>query len=196
MISNIRFENGRLYIEDEDGTVKEFSSAKDFCTPELASPYGEPFEWILDKEKEGKSMDILDIYKRKSVENIKNYYDEEIEKKRNEIEVVKEVKHVTDKFEQEVKKLIDKYGDAIYFDEDYFEDCFTVDAEDTEEIEDLLYRKDECFDELTDKLDEIKAHLELLPPVNETTYDAVMPIFKTYGVVDEEGKITPYTPNK
>ena len=146
-------------------------------------------------KKEGINMELLNIYKEKSLNNINKYYDELRNKEYNKNEAVKAVNELTEKFRENVNKLIEKYGeDVIVYDECYFEDSIIADIDDTEEILKLHELENECIDELNEKIKEIKAHLQLLPAVEESSHDAVMSILKTYGVVDKDGKVTPYTP--
>lgn len=213
MISSINYNDGKLYMVDEDGNKHEIApttlSCSDIELCQAGRGYGKSFiecssldelcdrvKKIEEEKKEGINMELLDMYREKSLNNICKYYDELREKEYNKNEAGKAVNDLTEKFRENINKLIEKYGeDVVIYDECYFEDSIIVDIDDTEEIIKLHEDEHKCINEFENKIKEIKAHLHLLPPVNETTYDAVMPILKSYGVVNDEGKLTPYNPS-
>ena len=122
------------------------------------------FGYIKEEEikKEGINMELLNIYKEKSLHNINKYYEELRDKEYNKNEAVKAVNELTEKFKENVNKLIEKYGeDVIVYDECYFEDSIMADIDDTEEITHLYEKEKECTDEFNEKIKEINAHLQL-----------------------------------
>ena len=156
-------------------------------------------EKILN-EKEEKEMKLLEIYKEKSIENIKKYYKLKREEIRNNNIVQQDVDFVVNEFKEKMKSLlerytfgnIDKFG--AYIDEfdiicnigrQYV--CYGDDNEITK-LDEMEYEELRAIDE---KIEEVKGHLEL---VDEKDHYLIIEVLKNYSIVDSNGKVKPYVP--
>lgn len=164
------------------------------------------------EEKEGINMDLLKLYNKKSIKNINMYYDKLVKEERENDVVEKEYNAILDKFLKDLQKLIEKYNvynkhNGSYLEED--EDFACCDNEEiksmlalpayfvhdeTEKEHEIETKRQNELHQLEENIEELNAHFCLMPPVETDSHDQVMKILKAYGVVDENGKLTPYTP--
>lgn len=185
---------GTLKLHDCDDTI----DAIRYCVEDI-----ENTNKYLEK-KEGENMKILNMYVEKSQENIRKYYDNLIEMEKNNDVVTKEYDELINKFMEDMEKLAEKYNELNTPNGSYLtEDCgdydfhYMVVHKSTEKEE--MYHK-VCNDELKqlhDKIDEINAQLEMVDMFgdeNNCDYDTVQGILVEYGVINENGRLTPYTP--
>lgn len=160
-------------------------------------------KYVLGK-KEGENMKILNMYVEKSQENIRKYYDNLIEMERNNDVVAKEYDELINKFVKDMEKLAEKYNESNTPNGSYLtEDCGDYDfhymvSHKITEKEEMYYKlRDEEMKQLHEKIEEINAQLEMLDMFgdeNNANYDVVQDILTEYGVINENGRLTPYTP--
>ena len=157
------------------------------------------------EKKEGENMKILNMYVEKSQENIRKYYDNLIKLEENNDVVKKEYDKVVEGYKKAMEELAEKYnevnsptGSFIIIEPAFgMESRFTVVHKTTEKEE--MYHK-LCNDELKqlhDNVEEINAQLEMLDMFgdeNNANYDMLQSILIEYGVINENGRLTPYTP--
>lgn len=253
MISELKMEDGRMYMVDSEGNEHEISpkvdvSVNDYMKWSEPTSY-EPYEPVGEnlynelkiddsgititceslrncddtidamrycvedikntnkylEKKEGENMKILNMYVDKSQENIRKYYNNLIEMEKNNDVVQKEYDEVVESYKKAMEELAEKYnevnsptGSFIMINPAFgMESRFTVLHKTTEKEE--MYHK-LCNDELKqlhDKVDEINAQLEMINMFgdeNNANYDVVQDILIEYDVINENGRLTPYTP--
>ena len=172
-----------------------------YCVEDIKNT--KKMEEFLNK-KEGENMKILNMYVEKSQENIRKYYDNLIEMEKNNDVVTKEYDELINKFMEDMEKLAEKYNELNTPNGSYLtEDCGDYDfhymvVHKNTEKEEMYYKlRDEELKQLHDKIDEINAQLEMVDMFgdeNNCDYDTVQGILVEYGVINENGRLTPYTP--
>jgi len=161
-------------------------------------------EMIINAKEEGENMKILNMYVEKSQENIRKYYDNLIEIEKNNDVVAKEYDELINKFVKDMEKLAEKYNESNTPNGSYLtEDCGDYDfhymvSHKITEKEEMYYKlRDEEMKQLHEKIEEINAQLEMLDMFgdeNNANYDVVQDILTEYGVINENGRLTPYAP--
>lgn len=157
----------------------------------------------LKGKKEGNKMKLLNMYVGKSEENIVNYYDNlRKEEEKNDI-VKQEYEALVSKFTENMLELAEKYNEnntpnGSYLVEDGAIDCGYLLIHKYNEKEEMYSKlqRDE-LQQLHDKIDEINAQIEcveMFGDENNANYDMVQSILIEYGVINENGRLTPYTP--
>lgn len=183
---------------------KAFIEAIKHYEPSCSIDLGTLNLYNYEEKKEGKNMKLLNMYVEKSQENIRKYYDNLIKIEENNDIVKKEYDELTNKFVEDMEKLAEKYNELNTPNGSYLiEDCgdydfhYMVVHKNTEKEE--MYHK-LCNDELKqlhDKVEEINAQIEMIDMFgdeNNANYDMLQSILIEYGVINENGRLTPYTP--
>lgn len=157
------------------------------------------------EKKEGKNMKLLNMYVEKSQENIRKYYDNLIEMEEKNDIVKQDYDYIVEKYKKAMEELAERYNEAnsptgsFIITEPAFgmESRFKV-VHKTTEKEEMFYKlRDDELKQLHDKIDEINAQLEMVNMFgdeNNADYDVVQGMLVEYGVINENGRLTPYTP--
>lgn len=156
----------------------------------------------LVNKKEGNKMELLRLYNKKSNQNINEHYDLLIEHEKENDVVRKEFEELVDKFNEDLENLANKYNPynavkGTYIIEDECSDFdipYSLFHDNTEKEKEINSMRVDELHKLDEKIEEINAHFQLLPIVEATSHEQVMEILKAYGVVNDVGQLTPYTP--
>ena len=149
-------------------------------------------------KKEGENMKLLNMYVEKSEKNIKDYYEKLLDEEYNNREVVKEFKTLCDKFQEDLAKLAEKTTSnkcrLVEIDLEYFESGYGIECNPTEEEIEIREKLSEELRNLHDKIDEVNAQLEIIGNDENSSHHDVNYVLHNYGIIDENNKLTPYTP--
>lgn len=150
------------------------------------------------EKKEGKDMKVLNMYVEKSEKNIKDYYAKLLNEEYNNREVVKEFDDLCNKFQEDLAKLAEKTADEkirlIELEYEDFESGYGIECNPTEEEQEIKEKLSEELRNLHDKIDEVNAQLEIITNDEYSTYHDINYVLRNYGIIDENNKLTPYTP--
>ena len=154
------------------------------------------------EEKEGKDMKLLNMYVEKSEGNIRKYYKNLIELEKNNDVVQKEYDKVVEGYKKAMEELAEKYnevnsptGSFIIIEPAFgMESRFTVVHKTTEKEEMYTNLCNEELKQLHDKIDEVNAQLEIIGNDEHSSHRDVNYVLHNYGIIDENNKLTPYTP--
>lgn len=149
-----------------------------------------------NNKKEGKNMKLLNMYVEKSEKNIKDYYGKLLDEEYNSREVVKEFNTLCDKFQEDLAKLAEKTAndDIKLIELDYFESGYGIECNPTKEEQEIREKLSEELRNLHDKIDEVNAQLEIIGNDEHSSHHDVNYVLHNYGIIDENYKLTPYTP--
>ena len=160
----------------------------------------EKLEEFLNK-KEGENMKILNMYVEKSQDNIRKYYHNLIEMEKNNDVVTKEYDELINKFVEDMEKLAEKYNESNTPNGSYLtEDCgdydfhYMVSHKTTEKEEMYMNLCNEEFKQLREKIEEVQAQLEIITNDENSSYHDINYVLHNYGIIDDNGKLTPYNP--
>lgn len=129
--------------------------------------------------EENKVMKILDIYEERELE----YIEDEFVLEREEILEKDKFKSLYNKFMKEIKDLYKKeYNEELKYEFVLGKDF--IEKINKEKIEDLVEGKRLQIKNLKEKLEEVKARLEMTDD-----YDKQVEILKAYDILNEEGMI-------
>lgn len=178
------------YIKHHDDSL----DALRYCIDDITSTKK------LCEEKEGENMKILNMYVEKSQENIRKYYKNLMEMEANNDVVTKEYDELTNKFVEDMEKLAEKYNESSTPNGSYLTYCgdydfhYIVLRKPTEKEE--MYHKlcDEELKQLREKIEEVQAQLEIITNDENSSYHDINYVLHNYGIIDDNGKLTPYTP--
>lgn len=152
------------------------------------------------EKKEGENMKILNMYVEKSQENIRNYYKNLMEMEANNDVVTKEYNELTNKFVEDMEKLAEKYNESSTPNGSYLTYCgdydfhYIVLRKPTEKEEMYHKLRDEELKQLREKIEEVQAQLEIITNDENSSYHDINYVLHNYGIIDDNGKLTPYTP--
>ena len=153
------------------------------------------------EKKEGENMKILNMYVEKSQENIRKYYNNLIEMEKNNDVVTKEYDELINKFVEDMEKLAEKYNESNTPNGSYLtEDCGDYDfhymvSHKMNEKEEMYYKlREEELKQLREKIEEVQAQLEIITNDKNSSYHDINYVLHNYGIIDDNGKLTPYTP--
>lgn len=182
---------GTLKLYDCDDTI----DAMRYCVEDIKNT-----NKYLEK-KEGENMKILNMYVEKSQGNIRKYYDNLIEMEKNNDVVTKEYDELINKFMEDMEKLAEKYNELNTPNGSYLtEDCgdydfhYMVVHENTEKEEMYYKLREEELKQLREKIEEVQAQLEIITNDENSSYHDINYVLHNYGIIDDNGKLTPYTP--
>lgn len=201
MISELRMDDGRMYMVDSEGNEHEIAPTVDVDVNDYMkwlepTPY-EPMEEFLNK-KEGKDMKLLNMYVEKSENNIKDYYEKLLNEEYDNREVVKEFEDLCNKFQEDLAKLAEKTADEkirlIELEYEDFESGYGIECNPTEEEQEIREKISEELRNLHDKIDEVNAQLEIITSDENSSHHDINYVLHNYGIIDENYKLTPYTP--
>ena len=152
-------------------------------------------------KKEGENMKLLNMYVDKSQENIRKYYNNLIEMEINNDVVQKEYDELINKFIEDMEKLAEKYNESNTPNGSYLtEDCGDYDfhyvvSHKMNEKEEMYYKlREKELKQLPDKIDEVNAQLEIITSDENSSHHDINYVLHNYGIIDENYKLTPYTP--
>ena len=149
-------------------------------------------------KKEGKDMKLLNMYVEKSEKNIKDYYEKLLNEEYNNREVVKEFDDLCNKFQEDLAKLAEKTADEkirlIELEYEDFESGYGIECNPTEEEQEIREKLSEELRNLHDKIDEVNAQLEIITSDENSSHHDINYVLHNYGIIDENYKLTPYTP--
>ena len=152
----------------------------------------------IEIKKEGKDMKLLNMYVEKSEKNIKDYYEKLLNEEYDNREVVKEFKTLCDKFQEDLAKLAEKTANEkiklIELEYEDFESGYGIEYNPTEEEQEIREKLSEELRNLHDKIDEVNAQLEIVTSDENSSHHDVNYVLHNYGIIDENYKLTPYTP--
>lgn len=158
-------------------------------------------EDIKDK-KEGENMKLLNMYVEKSQENIRNYYQNLIEMEEKNDIVKEDYDYIVEKYKKDMKELAERYnevnsptGSFIIIEPAFgMESRFKV-VHKTTEKEEMYYKlRDEELKQLREKIEEVQAQLEIITNDENSSYHDINYVLHNYGIIDDNGKLTPYNP--
>lgn len=176
------------YIKHHDDSL----DALRYCIDDITSTKK------LCEEKEGENMKILNMYVEKSEKNIKEYYEKLLDEEYNSREVVKEYETLCDKFQEDLAKLAEKTANEkirlIDLEYEVFESGYGIECNPTEEEQEIREKLSEESRNLHDKIDEVNAQLEIITNDENSSYHDINYVLHNYGIIDENYKLTPYTP--
>jgi len=159
------------------------------------------YDFGIEIKKEGKDMKLLNMYVEKSQDNIRKYYHNLIEMEKNNDIVTKEYDELINKFMEDMEKLAEKYNESNTPNGSYLtEDCgdydfhYMVSHKTTEKEEMYMNLCNEEFKQLREKIEEVQAQLEIITNDENSSYHDVNYVLHNYGIIDDNGKLTPYTP--
>lgn len=149
-----------------------------------------------NNKKEGKEMKLLNMYVEKSEKNIREYYDKLLDEEYNNREVVKEFNSLCNKFQEDLAKLAEKTAndDVKLIELDFFESGYGIECNSTEEEQEIREKLGEELRNLHDKIDEVNAQLEIITSDENSSHHDINYVLHNYGIIDENNKLTPYTP--
>ncbi len=156
----------------------------------------------MKDKKEGKDMKLLNIYVEKSEKNIKDYYQKLIEMEEKNDIVKQDYDYIVEKYKKDMKELAERYnelnsptGSFIIIEPAFgMESRFKV-VHKTTEKEEMYYKlRDEELKQLHDKIDEVNAQLEIITSDENASHHDINYVLHNYGIIDENNKLTPYTP--
>ena len=163
--------------------------------------YNSKHDWYdfgIEIKKEGKDMKLLNMYVEKSEKNIKDYYEKLLNEEYDNREVVKEFKTLCDKFQEDLAKLAEKTANEkiklIELEYEDFESGYGIEYNPTEEEQEIREKLSEELRNLHDKIDEVNAQLEIVTSDENSSHHDVNYVLHNYGIIDENYKLTPYTP--
>ena len=155
----------------------------------------------IEIKKEGKDMKLLNMYVEKSQDNIRKYYHNLIEMEKNNDVVTKEYDELINKFMEDMEKLAEKYNESNTPNGSYLtEDCGDYDfhyvvSHKMNEKEEMYYKlREKELKQLHDKIDEVNAQLEIITSDENSSHHDINYVLHNYGIIDENYKLTPYTP--
>lgn len=155
----------------------------------------------LKGKKERNKMKLLNMYVGKSEENIVNYYDNLIKEEENNDIVKQEYDKLVEKFQKDMEQLAEKYNNAstgsFLLKNDMFDSGYTFVHKVTDKEFTYKELKRDELQQLHDKIEEINAQIEcveMFGDENNANYDMLQSILIEYGVINENGRLTPYTP--
>lgn len=179
------------YIKHHDDSL----DALRYCIDDITSTKK------LCEEKEGKDMKLLNMYVEKSQDNIRKYYHNLIEMEKNNDVVTKEYDELINKFMEDMEKLAEKYNESNTPNGSYLtEDCgdydfhYMVSHKTTEKEEMYMNLCNEEFKQLREKIEEVQAQLEIITNDENSSYHDINYVLHNYGIIDDKGRLTPYTP--
>lgn len=150
------------------------------------------------EKKEGENMKLLNMYVEKSEKNIKDYYEKLLDEEYNNREVVKEFEDLCNKFQEDLAKLAEKTANEkiklIELEYEDFESGYGIECNPTEEEQEIREKLSEELRNLHDKIDEVNAQLEIITSDENSSRHDIHYILHNYGIVDDNGKLAPYTP--
>lgn len=190
---------GKSYMESCRNTINLGTLNLYNCddTTDAMRYYVEDMKNIKELEKkEGKNMKLLNMYVEKSEKNIKEYYEKLLDEEYNNREVVKEFNTLCDKFREDLAKLAEKTAndDIKLIELDYFESGYGIECNPTKEEQEIREKLSEELRNLHDKIDEVNAQLEIIGNDEHSSHHDVNYVLHNYGIIDENDKLTPYTP--
>ena len=166
-----------------------------YCVEDIKNT--KKMEEFLNK-KEGKEMKLLNMYVEKSEKNIKDYYEKLLDEEYNNREVVKEFETLCDKFQEDLAKLAEKTANEkiklIELEYEDFESGYGIECDSTEEEEEIREKLSEELRNLHEKIDEVNAQLEIITSDENSSHHDINYVLHNYGIIDENNKLTPYTP--
>ena len=158
--------------------------------------------WNTEEEKErGNKMELINIYKEKSLENIEKYFEKEEKDYLESNEIRKQFEAIINEANEKIKKL---YESQNLFEESLYK--ITEKSQPAyDDINYVLFHKfsdsgitnirekhTKINNELYETLNEVQAQIECIEDHSENEYEEIMRVLKDYGIVDEKGKVTPY----
>lgn len=171
----------------------------------LMPKFGKTFwEKCIEEKKEGNNMEIMLVrmYTEKSRDNINSFYDM-LKKNETEKDIVKkEFDELIDKFNEDITKLADKYNpyngvNGTYIVENEcgdFEIPYSLFHDSTEKEKEIEKMRTNELNQLDEKVLEVNAHLSLISDDDAFHYESIMTILRSYGIVNDRNKLTPYMP--
>lgn len=155
-------------------------------------------DFEIEIKKEGENMKILNMYVEKSEKNIRDYYKKLLDDEYNSREVVKEFKDLCNKFQEDLAKLAEKTANEkirlIDLEYEVFESGYGIKCNPTEEEQEIREKLNEELRNLHDKIDEVNAQLEIITSDKNSSHHDIHYVLHNYSIVDDNGKLTPYTP--
>ena len=156
------------------------------------------YDFGIEIKKEGENMKLLNMYVEKSEKNIKDYYEKLLNEEYDNREVVKEFKTLCDKFQEDLAKLAEKTANEkiklIELEYEDFESGYEIECNPTEEEQEIREKLSEELRNLHDKIDEVNAQLEIITSDENSSHHDINYVLHNYGIIDENYKLTPYTP--
>lgn len=156
------------------------------------------YDFGIEIKKEGKNMKLLNMYVEKSEKNIKDYYAKLLNEEYNNREVVKEFDDLCNKFQEDLAKLAEKTANEkirlIDLEYEVFESGYGIECNPTEEEQEIKEKLSEELRNLHDKIDEVNAQLEIITSDENSSHHDINYVLHNYGIIDENNKLTPYTP--
>lgn len=156
------------------------------------------YDFGIEIKKEGENMKLLNMYVEKSEKNIKDYYEKLLNEEYDNREVVKEFKTLCDKFQEDLAKLAEKTANEkiklIELEYEDFESGYGIECNPTEEEQEIREKLSEELRNLHDKIDEVNAQLEIITSDENSSRHDIHYVLHNYGIVDDNGKLAPYTP--
>ena len=161
--------SGKAFIE----------AIKHYNVPSCSIDLGTLNLYNYEEKKEGKNMKLLNMYVEKSQDNIRKYY--------HNLE--------------DMEKLAEKYNESNTPNGSYLtEDCgdydfhYMVSHKTTEKEEMYMNLCNEEFKQLREKIEEVQAQLEIITNDENSSYHDINYVLHNYGIIDDNGKLTPYNP--
>ena len=177
---------------------KAFIEAIKHYEPSCSIDLGTLNLYNYEEKKEGENMKILNMYVEKSEKNIKDYYAKLLNEEYNNREVVKEFEGLCNKFQEDLAKLAEKTADEkirlIELEYEDFESGYGIECNPTEEEQEIREKLSEELRNLHDKIDEVNAQLEIITSDENSSHHDINYVLHNYGIIDENYKLTPYTP--
>lgn len=156
------------------------------------------YDFGIEIKKEGENMKLLNMYVEKSEKNIKDYYEKLLNEEYNNREVVKEFEDLCNKFQEDLAKLAEKTANEkirlIDLEYEVFESGYGIECNPTEEEQEIKEKLSEELRNLHDKIDEVNAQLEIITNDENSSHHDINYVLHNYGIIDENNKLTPYTP--
>ena len=207
LYNELKIDNSGITITCEGlrSSGKAFIEAIKNYVPSCSIDLGTLNLYNYEEKKERKNMKLLNMYVEKSQENIRNYYQNLIEMEEKNDIVKQDYDYIVEKYKKDMKELAERYNEvnsptgSFIITEPAFgmESRFKV-VHKTTEKEEMYYKlRDDELKQFHDKIDEINAQLEMVNMFgdeNNCDYDTVQAILVEYGVINESGRLTPYTP--
>lgn len=182
--------SGKAFIE----------AIKHYNVPSCSIDLGTLNLYNYEEKKEGKDMKLLNMYVEKSQDNIRKYYHNLIEMEKNNDVVTKEYDELINKFVEDMEKLAEKYNESNTPNGSYLTYCGDYDfhymvLHKNTEKEEMYYKlRDEELKQLREKIEEVQAQLEIITNDENSSYHDINYVLHNYGIIDDNGKLTPYNP--
>lgn len=144
----------------------------------------------IGKEKENMNNEVLELYKNRKFDELKEKYRKIYNEEYDNLEEVKRYKELVSNFETSIAELVDEFNKEDYkpftktgYQTDYSVEISSDLMNTIRENHEVEYDKE--YDEIRHQIEEINAQLSL-----SDDKDYQVDVLKRYGVLDKAGKMT------